>query len=35
MTWSVCPYCEASVVAGLHPPRRRREALAGEVPPGP
>ncbi len=35
MTWSVCPYCEASVVSGLHPPRRRREALAGEVPPGP
>jgi len=34
MTWSVCPYCEASVVAGLHPPRRRREALAGEMPPG-
>jgi len=35
MTWSVCPYCEASVVASLHPPRRRREALAGEVPPSP
>jgi RNA polymerase subunit RPABC4/transcription elongation factor Spt4 len=35
MTWSVCPYCEASVVAGLHPPRRRSEALAGEMPPGP
>ena len=34
MTWSVCPYCEASVVAGLHPPRRRREALASDVPPG-
>ena len=34
MTWSVCPYCEASVVAGLHPPRRRREALASDLPPG-
>jgi RNA polymerase subunit RPABC4/transcription elongation factor Spt4 len=34
MTWSVCPYCEASVLAGLHPPRRRREALASEAPPG-
>ncbi len=33
MTWSVCPYCEASVVAGLHPPRRRREALASDAPP--
>jgi RNA polymerase subunit RPABC4/transcription elongation factor Spt4 len=35
MTWSVCPYCEASVLAGLHPPRRRREVLASEAPPGP
>ena len=33
MTWSVCPYCEASVVAGLHPPRRRRVALASDAPP--
>ena len=33
MTWSVCPYCEASVAAGLHPPRRRREALASDAPP--
>ncbi len=35
MTWSVCPYCEASVVSGLHPPRRRHEALASDLPPGP
>jgi RNA polymerase subunit RPABC4/transcription elongation factor Spt4 len=33
MAWSVCPYCEASVLAGLHPPRRRRGALASEAPP--
>jgi RNA polymerase subunit RPABC4/transcription elongation factor Spt4 len=33
MNWSVCPYCEASVVAGLHPPRRRRGALASDAPP--
>jgi hypothetical protein len=35
MTWSICPYCEATVVAGLQPPRQRREALASEMPPGP
>ena len=35
MTWTVCPYCETPVVGGPRPVRRRREALAGEVPPGP
>jgi RNA polymerase subunit RPABC4/transcription elongation factor Spt4 len=33
MIWSVCPYCETPVVGGRSPSRRRREALAGEVPP--
>ena len=31
--WTVCPYCEAPVVGALHQ-RRRREAYAGEMPPG-
>jgi RNA polymerase subunit RPABC4/transcription elongation factor Spt4 len=35
LTWTVCPYCETPVVGGPRPVRRRREALAGEVPPGP
>ena len=35
MSWTVCPYCETPVVGGPRPPRRRREALAGEMPPGP
>jgi len=34
MIWSVCPYCETPVAGGRSPSaRRRREALAGEVPP--
>jgi RNA polymerase subunit RPABC4/transcription elongation factor Spt4 len=33
MNWSVCPYCETPVAGGARPPRRRREAYAGEVPP--
>jgi len=35
MTWSVCPYCETSVIVGLEVSGRRREAVAGEMPPGP
>ena len=31
--WTVCQYCEAPVVGALHQ-RRRREAYAGEMPPG-
>ena len=33
MIWTVCPYCETPVVGGRSPSRRRREALAAEVPP--
>jgi RNA polymerase subunit RPABC4/transcription elongation factor Spt4 len=32
--WTVCPYCEAPVIGGRSSSRRRREALAGEMPPG-
>jgi RNA polymerase subunit RPABC4/transcription elongation factor Spt4 len=32
MNWSICPYCETPVSGR---PRRRREALAGEMPPAP
>ena len=32
MTWSLCPYCETPV-GGARPARRRREALASEMPP--
>ena len=32
-TWSVCPYCETPV--GSRSSRRRREALAGDLPPAP
>jgi RNA polymerase subunit RPABC4/transcription elongation factor Spt4 len=32
LTWNVCPYCETPVVGRR--PRRRREAFAGEMPPG-
>ena len=32
-TWSVCPYCETPVAGGRGITRRRREALAGEIPP--
>ncbi|MGH2851525.1 MAG: zinc ribbon domain-containing protein [Solirubrobacteraceae bacterium] len=35
MNWSVCPYCETPAVGGPRPSRRRREALAGEMPPLP
>ena len=34
LTWSVCPYCETPV-SSLRSVRRRREAYAGEMPPGP
>jgi RNA polymerase subunit RPABC4/transcription elongation factor Spt4 len=34
MSWSICPYCETQVAAS-RPPRRRREAYAGEMPPAP
>jgi len=34
MNWSVCPYCETPVVGG-RASRRRREALAGDLPPAP
>ena len=34
MSWSVCPYCETPIV-GARASRRRREAFAGEMPPGP
>jgi RNA polymerase subunit RPABC4/transcription elongation factor Spt4 len=33
MNWSVCPYCETPAAGGPRPSRRRREALAGEMPP--
>jgi RNA polymerase subunit RPABC4/transcription elongation factor Spt4 len=32
MSWSVCPYCETPVGSRA---RRRREALAGDLPPAP
>jgi RNA polymerase subunit RPABC4/transcription elongation factor Spt4 len=35
MNWTVCPYCETPAVGGPRPSRRRREALAGEMPPLP
>jgi hypothetical protein len=34
MTWSVCPYCDTPVAGARSSSRRRREALAGEMPPG-
>jgi RNA polymerase subunit RPABC4/transcription elongation factor Spt4 len=33
MTWTVCPYCETPV--STRSSRRRREALAGDLPPAP
>ena len=33
IAWTLCPYCEAPVIARATPQRRRREALAADVPP--